>query len=72
MPRTPIRRTKIVATLGPAQASGYAGSRGRLAPGFDADLVAWKVDSGVEARDGDAFRAARVLLTVVDGRVVFN
>lgn len=59
-------------TVGPAQASGYAGSRGRLAPGFDADLVAWRVDPAAEAGDGNAFRAAAVLLTVVDGRVVFN
>ena len=59
-------------TAAPAAAAGWAGVRGRLAPGFDADLVAWRVDPAVEAGDGNAFREASVLLTVVDGRVVFH
>jgi predicted amidohydrolase YtcJ len=73
-PEEKLGFTEVLAayTVGPAEASGYAGSRGRLAPGFDADLVAWRVDPAVYANDGDAFRAATVLLTVVDGRVVFN
>jgi predicted amidohydrolase YtcJ len=59
-------------TAAPAAAAGWADVRGRLAPGLDADLVAWRVDPTVEAGDGNAFREARVLLTVVDGRIVFH
>ena len=59
-------------TLGNAIAAGIAGRRGRLAPGYDADLVAWEVDPAVEAGEGRAFAAGRVLLTVVGGEVVFG
>jgi hypothetical protein len=59
-------------TAGAAQAAGVASRRGVLAPGFDADLVAWEVDPGVEAGDGDAFRVARAALTVVGGQVVMR
>jgi predicted amidohydrolase YtcJ len=59
-------------TLAPAEAAGWAGFRGRLGPGFDADLVAWKVAGGAEGAEGNAFREAVVVLTVVDGRVVFH
>ena len=58
-------------TLGNAIAGGIAGRRGRLAPGFDADLVAWEVDDAVERGVGRAFLGARALLTVVGGEVVF-
>jgi len=59
-------------TAAAAAAAGWGGIRGRLAPGFDADLVAWRVGPAAEAGDGSAFRQAGVLLTVVDGRVVFH
>jgi predicted amidohydrolase YtcJ len=59
-------------TAAAAQAAGVETSRGRLAPGYDADLVAWAVDPGVEAGDGSAFRAAHASLTVVGGRVVMR
>lgn len=59
-------------TLGNAIAAGIAGRRGRLAPGYDADLVAWEVDPAVEAGEGRAFAAGHALLTVVGGEVVFS
>lgn len=55
-------------TLGPARAAGTADRRGRLRPGFDADLVAWDVDL-IEA-DPEAVRTASAVLTVVAGEVV--
>src|SRR6185312_6275096 len=35
-------------TVAAAHAAGAGGRRGRLAPGFDADLVAWSVDPPAE------------------------
>jgi predicted amidohydrolase YtcJ len=60
-------------TQGCAQAGGLLERRGSLAPGQDADLVAWEVDGAALARgDGTAFREARVRLTVVAGEVVMQ
>ena len=59
-------------TLEAARASGTERRLGRLAPGMEADLVAWEVDPAVERGDGAAFRAGRAALTVVGGRVVMH
>ena len=58
-------------TVGNAIAAGVSERRGKLAPGFDADLVAWQVDPAAERGNGRAFAEARVLLTVVGGEVVY-
>jgi len=43
-----------------------------LAPGFDADLVAWAVDPAAERDDGEAFRQGHAILTVVGGETVMR
>lgn len=59
-------------TLGAAYAAGATHRRGLLAPGFDADLVAWSVDSSAENGDGEAFRQGHAVLTIVGGQVVMR
>jgi hypothetical protein len=59
-------------TSGPAAAGGVATRRGTLAPGRDADFVAWDVDPMVDRDDGFAFRSGRAALTVVAGEVVMR
>jgi predicted amidohydrolase YtcJ len=59
-------------TVAAAHAAGFASRRGTLAPGYDADLVAWDVDPSVEQGDGRAFRQGRAVLTVVGGEVVMR
>jgi predicted amidohydrolase YtcJ len=59
-------------TIAPAQAAGAGHRRGMLAPGFDADLVAWSVDPAAERGDGAAFRQSRAVLTVAGGSVVMQ
>jgi predicted amidohydrolase YtcJ len=59
-------------TEGNAIAGGLAQQRGRLAPGYDADLVAWEVDPGILRGDATAFAVARTLLTVVAGEAVYR
>jgi predicted amidohydrolase YtcJ len=59
-------------TVAAAHAAGVGQRRGMLAPGFDADLVAWSVDAAAERGDGAAFRQGRAVLTVVGGSVVMQ
>jgi predicted amidohydrolase YtcJ len=59
-------------TVAPARAAGAGQRRGALAPGNDADLVAWAVDPAAEQGDGEAFRRGQALLTVVGGAVVMQ
>jgi predicted amidohydrolase YtcJ len=59
-------------TLGAAVAAGVEHRRGTLAPGRDADLVAWEVDPEAERGSGNAFRAGRAVLTVVGGEVMMQ
>jgi predicted amidohydrolase YtcJ len=59
-------------TVAAAHSAGVEGRRGKLAPGFDADLVAWSVDSAAEQGDGAAFRQGRAILTVVGGTPVMR
>ena len=59
-------------TAGPAVAGGVANRSGTLAPGCDADLVAWSFDVAAERGDGDAVRHGEARLTVVDGEVVMQ
>jgi predicted amidohydrolase YtcJ len=58
-------------TVGNALAAGRAERSGRLAPGFEADLVAWATDTSALAHDPAAFGTARVAMTVVGGEVVY-
>ncbi len=59
-------------TTGAARAAGQGPLAGTLAPGAPADLVAWEFDPSVERGVGDAVRAGRAALTVVDGEVVMQ
>jgi predicted amidohydrolase YtcJ len=59
-------------TVGAAHAGGVSARVGTLAPGRDADLVAWAFDPAVERGVGDAIRAGSARLTVVRGEVVMQ
>jgi hypothetical protein len=52
----------------PRQGAGAGQRRGKLAPGHDADLVAWSVDPAAERGDGEAFRRVQAVLTVCEVR----
>jgi predicted amidohydrolase YtcJ len=67
-----FEETLAAYTVSPAAAAGRAKRQGRLAPGFDADLVAWSFDPAAERSDGEAVRSGRALLTVVGGQVVMQ
>lgn len=57
-------------TVGPAVASGDGARRGRLRPGYDADLVVWSEDP-ITAPPG-AYSRMTALLTIVDGHIVHD
>lgn len=59
-------------TTGPAGAANLLHRRGTLAPGMDADLVAWQIGEDIFHGRGAAIRDARVRLTVVGGSVVYR
>jgi predicted amidohydrolase YtcJ len=59
-------------TAGAADAAGTGTRRGRLAPGYDADLVAWAMDPSVEFGNGAAIRDAKAIVTIVGGQVVMQ
>jgi predicted amidohydrolase YtcJ len=59
-------------TSAAADAAGAGHRRGRLAPGYDADLVAWRVDPAAERGDGEAFLQGHAVLTVVGGEAVMQ
>jgi predicted amidohydrolase YtcJ len=59
-------------TVAPARAAAAGHVRGQLVPGFDADLVAWRMDAAAERGDGDALRSGQAVMTVVGGRVVLQ
>jgi predicted amidohydrolase YtcJ len=59
-------------TVGAAHAGGVADRTGTLAPGHDADLVAWSFDPAAERGEGDAVRAGQARLTVVRGEVMMQ
>lgn len=60
-------------TRAPAWAGGASRRRGTLAPGMDADLVAWEGTEAAEAAGegaGAAFAAGKCVLTIVGGEAV--
>jgi len=73
--RISLGRALSAYTAAPAYAGGVLHRRGTLAPGMDADLVAWEVDEAAErggGRAGAAFAAGRCVMTVVNGEVVYD
>ena len=71
--RISLGRALSAYTAAPAYAGGVLHRRGTLAPGMDADIVAWEVDEAAERGGegaGAAFAAGRCVLTVVGGEIV--
>jgi predicted amidohydrolase YtcJ len=69
-PEHALRPAEVLAayTEGPARAAGLADRRGRLLPGYDADLVAW--DRDPLRCEPEEYHEMRCLLTMVAGEVV--
>jgi predicted amidohydrolase YtcJ len=69
-PEHALRPAEVLAayTEGPARAAGLADRRGRLLPGYDADLVVW--DRDPLRCEPEEYREMRCLLTMVAGEVV--
>ena len=57
-------------TVGSAHAEFQAHEKGTLAPGMLADFVIWSQD--IFEIEPEAIRGTRALVTVVDGRVVYE
>jgi predicted amidohydrolase YtcJ len=57
-------------TEGPAHAAGLADRRGRLLPGYDADLTTW--DRDPLACEADELREMACVLTMVGGETVYR
>lgn len=66
----PVETALRAYTEGPAVAAGETERRGRLLPGYDADLVAW--DRDPLAVERDELREMRCVLTMVGGEVVWR
>ena len=69
MSRADMTFPQILASLttNPAQRFGYASHRGRIAPGFDADLVVLKSDPA-----NDITALSRVAYTIRNGQILFS
>ncbi|MEP7175540.1 MAG: amidohydrolase [Gemmatimonadales bacterium] len=70
--RLSFRQAVGAYTVGAAVANGVSDRAGTLAPGRDADLVAWSFDPAAERGDGAAVRAGRARLTVVGGEALMQ
>jgi predicted amidohydrolase YtcJ len=70
--RLPFDEVVRAYTVQAARAAGTGRRLGRLAPGFEADFVAWELDPAAELGDGEAFRGGHAALTVVGGQVVMH
>jgi predicted amidohydrolase YtcJ len=68
--RLGLMETLRAYTMEAARAAGAGSRRGMLAPGYDADLVAWAVDPAAEHGNGRAFRQGYAALTVVGGEIM--
>jgi predicted amidohydrolase YtcJ len=70
--RLGFEQTVEAYTTGNAIAAAAQVRSGRLAPGCDADLVAWRVDPAIDRDQAAAFAEARAVLTVVGGEPVWR
>lgn len=70
--RVGLDRALEAYTVHGAHAWHLENARGRIAPGMDADLVAWSGDLYAHAQDPAALLGEHAALTVVGGRVVHS
>lgn len=70
--RVGLDRALEAYTVHGARAWHLENARGRIAPGMDADLVAWSGDLSAHAQDPAALLGEHAELTVVGGRVVHS